>query len=122
MKPLFHVADIPRMMASKILLYLSSIRIWEALFATPFAFIGMILAADGWPGWHSTLWIVVALLGVRTVGMSANRLIHANEDAINPRTSNRHLPQGMLTIIHHNFSVILKFFIIDKGFIQSLII
>ena len=97
MKPLFHVAYIPKMTASKILLYLSSIRIWEALFATPFAFIGMILAADGWPGWHSTLWIIVALLGVRTVGMSANRLIHAKEDAINPRTSNRHLPQGILS-------------------------
>ena len=57
----------------------------------------MILAADGWPGWHTTLWIIVALMGVRTVGMSANRLIHAKEDAVNPRTSNRHLPQGILS-------------------------
>tara|TARA_B100001765_G_C19399027_1_gene291398 strand:+ start:65 stop:754 length:690 start_codon:yes stop_codon:yes gene_type:complete len=29
--------------------------------------------------------------------MSANRLIHAKEDAVNPRTSNRHLPQGILS-------------------------
>ena len=57
----------------------------------------MILAADGWPGWHATLWIIVALMGVRTVGMSANRLIHAKEDAINPRTSTRHIPQGILS-------------------------
>ena len=57
----------------------------------------MILAADGWPGWHATLWIIVALMGVRTVGMSANRLIHAKEDSINPRTSTRHIPQGILS-------------------------
>ena len=93
MKVFFNVAGT----AGKIPLYLSSIRIWEALFAAPFAVIGMILAADGWPGWHTTLWIIVALMGVRTVGMSANRLIHAKEDAVNPRTSNRHLPQGILS-------------------------
>ena len=97
MKVSFNVVGATRMTAGKIPLYLSSIRIWEALFATPFAFIAMILAADGWPGWHSTLWIIVALMGVRTVGMSANRLIHAKEDAINPRTSTRHIPQGILS-------------------------
>ena len=85
-----------RVIAGKIPLYLSSIRIWEALFATPFAYIGMILAADGWPGWHIFIWLTVALMSVRTVGMSANRLIHAKEDALNPRTANRHLPQGTL--------------------------
>jgi len=85
-----------RVIVGKIPLYLSSIRIWEALFATPFAFIAMILAADGWPGWHPFIWLTVALMGVRTLGMSANRLIHAKEDALNPRTANRHLPQGTL--------------------------
>ena len=85
-----------RVIAGKIPLYLSSIRIWEALFATPFAYIGMVLAAGGWPGWHPFIWLTVALMGVRTLGMSANRLIHAKEDALNPRTSNRHLPQGIL--------------------------
>ena len=85
-----------RVIAGKIPLYLSSIRIWEALFATPYAYIGMVLAADGWPGWHIFIWLTVALMGVRTLGMSANRLIHAKEDALNPRTANRHLPQGTL--------------------------
>ena len=85
-----------RLIAGKVPLYLSSIRIWEALFATPFAYIGMVLAAGGWPGWHPFIWITLALMGVRTLGMSANRLIHAKEDALNPRTANRHLPQGLL--------------------------
>ena len=85
-----------RAIIGKVPLYLSSIRIWESLFALPFAYIGMMLAADGWPGWHTFIWITMAMFGVRTLGMFANRLVHAKEDAINPRTANRHLPQGLL--------------------------
>ena len=81
----------------KVPLYLSSIRIWESLFALPFAYIGMVLAAEGWPGWHAFIWINVAMFGARTLAMSGNRVINAKEDAINPRTQSRHLPQGLLT-------------------------
>ena len=77
-------------------LYLASIRVWESLYALPFCYIGMILAADGWPGWSDFIWITVAMTGVRTLGMSANRLIHRKEDIANPRTASRHLPRGLL--------------------------
>ena len=43
--------------------YASSIRIWESLFTLPFCFIGMVLAAQGWPGWHAFIWINVAMFG-----------------------------------------------------------
>lgn len=76
--------------------YLSTIRIWESLYALPFCFMGMILAAEGWPGWSVFIWITVALTGVRTLGMAANRFLHRKEDVHNPRTANRHLPQGLL--------------------------
>ena len=85
-----------RRVVGKIPLYLSSIRIWESLFALPFAYIGMVLAAQGWPGWHAFIWINVAMFGARTLAMSGNRVINAKEDAINPRTQSRHLPQGIL--------------------------
>ena len=71
-----------QVIAGKIPLYLSSIRIWEALIATPFAYIGMVLAPDGWPGWHLFIWLTVALMGVRTLGMSANRLIPIPEGRV----------------------------------------
>lgn len=77
-------------------LYLGSIRIWESLYALPFAYTGMVLAAAGWPGWSTFAWITVAMAGARTLGMSANRLIHHKEDIANPRTANRHLPRGLL--------------------------
>ncbi len=76
--------------------YLSAIRIWESLFAYPFAFTGMVLAAGGWPGWDTFIWINVALFGARTLAMSGNRVINAKEDALNPRTANRHIPRGLL--------------------------
>ncbi|PKB73783.1 MAG: hypothetical protein BZY75_00090 [SAR202 cluster bacterium Io17-Chloro-G7] len=86
----------PRTLVVKTPIYLASIRVWESLYAAPFAYIGMLLAADGWPGWSTFIWITVALSGVRTLGMSANRLVHAKEDAANPRTMNRHMPRGLL--------------------------
>ena len=81
--------------------YLSVVRIWESLYALPFCYMGMILASldsggSGWPGWSVFIWITVALTGVRTLGMSANRYVHRKEDAVNPRTRGRHLPQGLI--------------------------
>ena len=87
---------LPRAVALKFPLYLGSIRVWESLYALPFAYMGMVLAADGWPGWSTFIWITVAMAGARTLAMSANRLIHRREDAANPRTSDRHLPKGLL--------------------------
>jgi 4-hydroxybenzoate polyprenyltransferase len=81
----------------KISMYLGAIRVWESLYALPFAYMGMVLAADGWPTWNAFIWITVAMAGARTLAMSANRLIHRKEDAANPRTANRHLPQGLLS-------------------------
>src|SRR5215831_14897560 len=57
----------------------------------------MVLAADGWPGWHTVIWVTLAMAGARTVAMSVNRLADRFIDAANPRTARRHLPTGMLT-------------------------
>ncbi len=89
-------AALTRTAAFKLPVYLGSIRVWESLYALPFAYIGMILAADGWPGWDTFLWITLAMFGARTLGMSTNRLVHHKEDVANPRTAGRHLPQGLL--------------------------
>ena len=85
-----------RTAAGRIPMYLSFVRIHEALFALPFAYMGMLLAAGGWPGWHAFIWINVAMAGARTLGMAANRFVHHKEDAVNPRTANRHLPMGLI--------------------------
>ena len=77
-------------------LILGAVRFEHTLFALPFAYIGMFLAADGLPTLSQFIWITVAMVGARTLAMSSNRLIHWKEDAANPRTAGRHLPRGLL--------------------------
>ena len=77
-------------------LFYEAVRFEHTLFALPFAYIGMFLAADGLPTLSQFIWITVAMVGARTIAMSSNRLIHWKEDAANPRTAGRHLPRGLI--------------------------
>jgi len=70
------------------------IKIEHTLFALPFAFLGMVLAARGWPSWRIVGWIVVAMVGARSAAMGFNRLVDRRIDADNPRTAGRALPAG----------------------------
>lgn len=76
--------------------YLESIRFQHTIFALPFAFAAMLLAAGGWPGWSTLILITLAMAGARTGAMGANRLIDAQLDARNPRTAARALPAGLM--------------------------
>jgi 4-hydroxybenzoate polyprenyltransferase len=76
--------------------FLDAIKVEHTVFALPFAYLGMVLAARGWPGWHAFAWITVAMVAARTTAMAANRLIDRRVDARNPRTRGRHLPRGLL--------------------------
>ncbi len=77
-------------------LYLDLIRFEHTLFALPFAYGGMLLAAGGWPGLRTFLLVTLAMVGARTMAMAFNRLIDWKIDALNPRTQNRHLPKGLV--------------------------
>jgi 4-hydroxybenzoate polyprenyltransferase len=75
---------------------LEAVRIQESLFALPFAYMGMLLAAHGLPSLHAFLWVTLAMVGARNAGMAFNRVLDREMDALNPRTANRHLPRGLL--------------------------
>lgn len=77
-------------------IFLEAIKFEHTVFALPFAYIGMLLAAGGWPRWDQVLWITVAMAAARTLAMSMNRLADREYDARNPRTANRPLPRGLL--------------------------
>jgi len=77
---------------------LEAIKFEHTVFALPFAFIAMLLAADGWPGTFTVAWITAAMVGARTCAMAANRVIDRVIDAQNPRTAGRHLPRGLLRV------------------------
>ncbi len=76
--------------------FLDAIKFEHTVVALPFAYVAMVLAADGWPGWHTVIWVTLAMAGARTLAMSVNRLADRFIDAANPRTAGRHLPVGLL--------------------------
>lgn len=76
---------------------LDNIKFEHTIFALPFAYLGMILAARGLPTPHQFIWITMAMVSARTLAMSLNRLIDRELDARNPRTMNRPLPRGAIS-------------------------
>ena len=85
-----------RDMLNKIKIFFEMIKFPHTVFALPFAFTGAVLAAGGIPAMNKILWIASAMVGARTAAMGLNRLIDAEIDAKNPRTSGRAIPAGLL--------------------------
>jgi 4-hydroxybenzoate polyprenyltransferase len=83
--------------AAQLRVVLEMVKFEHTLFALPFAFLGMLLAAGGLPPWRTIGWIVVAMVGARSAAMGFNRLVDRRLDAANPRTAGRALPAGQLT-------------------------
>lgn len=78
---------------------LEMIRFSHTLFALPFALLSAALA------WSREPFRVVDLVGIllgmvlaRSAGMAFNRLVDRKFDALNPRTAQRHLPAGTLSV------------------------
>ena len=89
------------MTKSRIRIVLEMIKFEHSVFALPFALVGALLAAraaGGFPTWQQILWIVVAMVGARSAAMTMNRIADIEFDARNPRTANRALPAGQLTL------------------------
>ena len=71
---------------------------WEhSIFALPFALTGALLAAHGWPRATQLFWIIICMVTARSAAMAFNRWADADLDAVNPRTSSRAIPSGLLT-------------------------
>ena len=51
---------------NKVVTFLDAIRFEHTVFALPFAYIGMILAADGAPTLWQCFWITIAMASART--------------------------------------------------------
>jgi len=78
--------------------FFQAIKFQESIFALPFAYIGMILSIQKLPTIQTFLWITIAMITARTFGMAMNRIIDNQIDSKNPRTAERHIPKGLLSI------------------------
>lgn len=74
------------------------VKIEHSVFALPFAFTGAFLAAKGWPGFGKLLILTVAMVAVRSFAMAVNRLADLDIDKDNPRTQDRPLVTGELSV------------------------
>jgi 4-hydroxybenzoate polyprenyltransferase len=80
----------------------SFVRFSHTIFALPFALAAMVVAARdhrGWPGWKTFGLILAAMVCGRTCAMAFNRIVDRKFDALNPRTANRHLPSGQISLV-----------------------
>ena len=84
---------------------LEMIKFEHSVFALPFALTGALLAArathqppHGWPSLTQIFWIVVAMVAARSAAMTVNRIVDLRYDRENPRTSQRALATGALSL------------------------
>ena len=87
------------MMFTRVRVYLSFVRFSHSVFALPFALAGALLAARHVAiTWSAVGWILAAMVSARSAAMGFNRLVDRRIDALNPRTSSRELPRGVMTM------------------------
>lgn len=89
-------------MFNKIKNFFNMLKFEHTIFALPFAYIGMILGSMSeygkYPAFHTVFWVTLAMVGARSAAMALNRVIDKSIDALNPRTSNRELVVGKISI------------------------
>lgn len=94
-------------MRKKIATLLEMIKFEHTVFALPFALMGAFLAERGLPTFTVFFWVVVAMVGARTCAMGFNRIADRRFDAANPRTADRALPAGKVSLFESWLMVVL---------------
>jgi 4-hydroxybenzoate polyprenyltransferase len=79
-------------------IYLEMIKFEHSIFALPFAYFGAFLSEKKVPNPVTLLWITLAMVGARSFAMALNRIIDIEIDRRNPRTADRALPKGLLSV------------------------
>jgi 4-hydroxybenzoate polyprenyltransferase len=87
--------------------YGSLVKLSHTVFALPFALASVVLASAYAPilAWRVAL-IIVCIAAARTAAMAFNRLIDRDIDGINPRTADRELPKGVVSVLSVRLLVI----------------
>ena len=77
--------------------YAELVKFEHTIFALPFALASVLILAERFPSLWTLVWIVIALVSARTLGMAFNRLIDEPYDRLNPRSQDWSLVSGKLT-------------------------
>ncbi|MDM8515185.1 UbiA-like polyprenyltransferase [Desulfobacterales bacterium HSG16] len=83
----------------RITVYGRMIKFSHTLFALPFALSAAVLANRVSPvTLKSIFWILLAMAGARSAAMGFNRIVDLRFDSKNPRTAQREIPAGKLSV------------------------
>ncbi len=74
------------------------VKLSHSVFALPFALSALLLAAQGLPDLRTLILVMGAVVTARFAAMAFNRIVDIKIDAANPRTAERHLPSGRMSI------------------------
>lgn len=79
--------------------YSELVKLEHTIFALPFTLSGMMLAKNTlWPSLSTFFWVILAMISGRIAAMALNRLIDKDIDKLNPRTKERGIPAGRVSI------------------------
>ncbi|WP_123377490.1 menaquinone biosynthesis prenyltransferase MqnP [Aliarcobacter butzleri] len=100
----------------------------HSIFALPFIFIAMVVAANGWFGFKLLILGVLAAVTARNFAMGFNRYMDRDIDALNPRTINRPNVDGRISanamfifvVVNALLFIVVAYFVNDLAFILSL--
>lgn len=100
----------------------------HSIFALPFIFIAMVVAANGWFGFKLLILGVLAAVTARNFAMGFNRYMDRDIDALNPRTVNRPNVDGRISanamfifvVVNALLFILVAYFVNDLAFILSL--
>jgi 4-hydroxybenzoate polyprenyltransferase len=88
--------------------YINLVKLPHTLFALPFALLGVLAASrTNQVTARSVALVVIAFSAARWAAMGFNRIADRHYDARNPRTLNRELPQGRLSLRQAWISVLI---------------
>jgi 4-hydroxybenzoate polyprenyltransferase len=109
---------------TKIKSYFSLVKFSHTVFALPFAFLGFSLAIAHEPslfGWDSLIFVVLCMVFARNTAMSFNRYCDKDFDKKNPRTTEREIPSGKISIKNSIIFTIINaiLFIICSGYFNK---
>jgi 4-hydroxybenzoate polyprenyltransferase len=74
------------------------VKLSHSVFALPFALASVFLASRGTPSLRILFLVIAAVITARFSAMAFNRVVDRDIDALNPRTANRHLPHGSISL------------------------
>jgi 4-hydroxybenzoate polyprenyltransferase len=103
--------------------YLNFVKLPHTLFALPFALVGVVAGSLGAPvGWRTVVLVVLAFTSARWVALGFNMVADRRFDALNPRTRQRELPRGALSLAQAWTSIVIAaaVFLVSAALINPL--